>query len=343
MGCPARAHATRRLVRRARFGHADQPRYDVGIYVGLVAHSQLDVESRIAPRLANSFPEQQVPASRLSSQLRGSQGCHQLAGCGPAHRRRLRSVRQDDRDRGSVGEVLQLRAVVSRAITRWSSPPTLYGAPTARPAQEIEMPSDPPSCAAQRTDGIAGLARLYNIGGAPAVVRCPLSVAYNRRTFRRPSSPTTFDTRLRDRADPRGNELIANLNRAKLGLIDELTATANQQQTYNGVDVSFSSRFAGGGGHRRVVDPSAGHEQLPGGRSERRPRHRRHQQPPVLRSRRGLDIPFLTTFKIVGGYPCHAASICQVCSRLPRAPSPINYSVGRARSSPRWCRRSPSV
>ena len=192
--------------------------------------------------------------------------------------------------KGSVGKYVQLEQ--SSTALRYN--PLVFSADTRTwrdlngddIAQEIEMgPSTNTAFGVRRNvNPDEDLARpyniLYNIGGQRQLWSgASFSVAYNRRSFRRQLITDNLATTMADYTlitipDPRNNGQtvpVYNLNRAKLGLIDELdTNNSENKKTYNGVDVSFTSRFGGGGTVTcRHVDRRDGHGQLPGRRSQR--------------------------------------------------------------------------
>jgi hypothetical protein len=130
-----------------------------------------------------------------------------------------------------------------------------------------------------------------------------VSVSYNRRSFHNTIWTNNLaishsDYTLMSVPDPRGNGQslpVYNLNRAKLGLVDELDTNSTQNgRVYNGVDASFNLRLRGGGtvyggtSTGRVVANTCETE-----------------DPNSLRfcDQGELDIPFTTQFKLSGTYP----------------------------------------
>lgn len=331
--------------------------YDVGLYVQdswRMGNLTLNPGLRI-DLLANSFPEQQVPAGRFVAARNFAAvkdvvnwkdvsprvgAAYDLFGNGTTA------------IKGSVGKYVQLEQ--STTALRYN--PLVFSADTRTwrdlngddIAQENEMgPSTNTRFGVRRnvnadTDLVRPYNWLYNIGVQRQLWSgSSLLVAYNRRSFRQlfitdNLATTDADYTLINIADPRGNGQtipVYNLNRAKLGLIDELdTNSDSNKRIYNGVDVSLNSRFGRGGtimigsstGRIKTVncqvdDPNGA--LLTGF---------------VINSSRfcdqsNLSIPYLTTFKMVGNYPMpYGIRLAGVFQSIPGAERPLNYSVGRA-------------
>jgi hypothetical protein len=129
-----------------------------------------------------------------------------------------------------------------------------------------------------------------------------VSVSYNQRDFHNVIATDNLatahvDYSLIEVADPRGNGQLLpvyNLDRAKLGLVDELDTNSSNRRAYKGVDVSLSIRLRNGG-------------TLYGGTSTGRLLERDCDvdDPNGLRfcDESAHDVPFRTGFKLAGSYP----------------------------------------
>lgn len=320
--------------------------YDIGLFVQdswRIQRLTLNPGLRI-DLLENSFPEQRVPAGRFVGERNFAEVPRVLnwkdwsPRVGVAY-----DVFGDGRTalKGSVGKYVQLEQ--SSTALRYN--PLVFSSDTRRwndlngdnIAQENEMgPST------NRTFGIRrnvnpdpDLRRPYSWLYNVSVQRelwpgASFSVAYNRRDFRRLFITDNLEVSLADYtlvnvADPRGNGQtlpVYNLARPKLGLINELdTNSDDNQRTYNGVDVTFSSRFGNGG----VVS---------GGTSTGRIRTVNCQvdDANLLRfcDQTELDIPFRTTLRLVANYPMlYGIRLAGVFQSIPGEDLPTNYVVNR--------------
>ena len=352
-----RAHNTPIWSENLDSGSRTNLDYDIGLYVQdswRMGNLTLNPGLRI-DLLANSFPEQRVEAGRFTGERNFPAvkdvinwkdvsprvgAAYDLFGNG------LTAIK------GSVGKYPQLEQsstalrynplVFSTDVRTWRD---LNGDDIA---QEVELGPSTNRTFGQRRDVNPDddLRRpytwLYNVGVQRQLwSNTSVSVAYNRRTFRRlfitdNLATVQGDYTLINVPDPRGNGKtvpIYNLNPAKLGLIQELdTNSDSNQQTYNGVDFSFALRGPGGASvtagtstgrlvtnNCQVDDPNGA---LVTGFVANSLRFCDQTQ---------LDIPFLTTFKVVGNYPApYGIRLAVVFQSLPGNARPINYSVGRA-------------
>jgi carboxypeptidase family protein len=321
--------------------------YDVGLYVQdswRMRNLTLNPGLRI-DLLANSFPEQIVPAGRFTGERNFAAvkdvinwkdvsprvgAAYDLFGDG------LTAIK------GSVGKYVQLEQ--STTALRYN--PLVFSTDTRTwrdtngddIAQESEIgPSTNTTFGVRRNvNPDPELVRPYNVLYNIGVQRqlwpgASLSAAYNRRSFRRlfitdNLATTAADYTLINIPDPRGNGQtipVYNLSVAKRGLVDELdTNSASNKRVYNGVDVSFTSRFGRGG----TVTAGSSTGRLISNNCE-------VDDPNNLRfcDQTQLDIPFLTIFKVVGNYPMpYGIRLAGVFQTIPGAERPINYAVGRA-------------
>jgi hypothetical protein len=154
------------------------------------------------------------------------------------------------------------------------------------------------------------------------------TVSYNRRTFH--DMPYTVNLAapvgeytLVTVADPRGNGQtlpIYNINRAVFGLVDELDTTSNNTTTFNGFDVTFAGRLAGGSitagtstGRSRSVSCEVGD-----------PNNSRFCDGTAF------DVPWRTSFKASGSYPLPAGfRLGAVFQSVAGAERAIVYPVDR--------------
>jgi len=178
---------------------------------------------------------------------------------------------------------------------------------------------------------------LYNLGIQHELrTGLGVSVSYYRRGFYNITWTDNLDTTHADYTlvtvpDPRGNGQtlpVYNLNRSKLGLVNELdTHSTDNTETFNGVDVTFNARFPNGA-------------TMFGGTSTGRTRRVTCQvdDPNQLRfcDETKSDIPFLTTFKLSGSYPLpYEFRLSGVFQSVPgeevsgRATGRIHYVVDR--------------
>jgi hypothetical protein len=331
--------------------------YDVGLYVQdswRMGNFTLNPGLRL-DLLANSFPEQRVPAGRFTAARNFPEvkdvinwkdisprvgAAYDLFGNG------LTAIK------GSVGKYVQLEQ--SSTALRYNPLVFSTDVRTWRDtngddiAQEVELgPSTNTAFGVRRNvnpdeDLRRPYTWLYNIGAQRQLWSgTSMSVAYNRRTFRRlfitdNLATVEGDYTLINVPDPRGNGQmipVYNLNRVKLGLIDELdTNSDSNQQTYNGFDVSFSSRFAGG----TTITAGSSTGRLVTNNCQVDDPNGALVTGFVVNSLRfcdqtQLDIPYLTTFKVVGNYPApFGIRVAGVFQSLPGNERPLNYSVGRA-------------
>jgi hypothetical protein len=320
--------------------------YDIGLYIQdswrmnkLTLNPGLRVDL-----LANSFPEQRVPAGRfvgdrnfaeVKDVINWKDVSPRIGVAYDLHGNGLTALK------GSVGKYVQLEQ--SSTALRYN--PLVFSSDTRTwrdtngddIAQESEMgPSTNTTFGIRRNvnpdeDLRRPYTWLYNIGmqrqlwpGASA------SVGFNRRTFHRLFITDNLATTHADYAlITIPNPLVAgqtlpvyNLSTTKRGLIDELdTNSDSNQQTYTGFDVSFTSRFGRGG----TVTAGSSTGRLLTANCE-------VDDPNALRfcDQTDLDIPMLTTFKVVGNYPMpYGVRLAGVFQSIPGAEKPITYSVGR--------------
>jgi hypothetical protein len=136
-----------------------------------------------------------------------------------------------------------------------------------------------------------------------------LSIAYNRRSFRRliwtSSRAVTFaDYALVTIPDPRNSSQtlpVYNLNVDKRGLVDDVDLNSDQdKRLYDGVDLSLTSRFGQGG--TVTVASSTG---------RLRTRSCSVADPNALRfcDQTQFDIPYITSFKVSGVWPLPGAIV----------------------------------
>jgi len=157
-----------------------------------------------------------------------------------------------------------------------------------------------------------------------------VSVSYNRRSFHNTIWTDNLaigheNYTLLTVPDPRGNGQtlpVYNLDRARLGLVDELdTNSTRNTRVYNGIDASFNMRLRGGatvyGGTStgRIVANTCETE-----------------DPNSLRfcDQGELDIPFTTQFKLSGTYPLpFGVRASASFQSQPGSDRGINYQVTR--------------
>jgi hypothetical protein len=330
--------------------------YDIGLYVQdswRIKNLTLNPGLRF-DLLANSFPEQQVPAGRFVGVRDFAEvkdvinwkdisprvgGAYDVFGDGTTA------------IKGSVGKYVQLEQ--SSTALRYN--PLVFSADTRTwrdlngddIAQENEMgPSTNTAFGIRRNvNPDPDLARPYNVLYNLGVQRqlwagASATVTYNRRSFKRQFitdnlATTADDYTLITIPDPRTNGQtipVYNLNRTKLGLIDELdTNNDSNKKIYNGVDVSFMSRFGSGG----TVTAGTSTGRIISNNCQVDDPNGQFVTPLIVNSLRfcdqsQYDVPFLTTFKVVGNYPMpYGIRLAGVYQSIPGAERPLIYAVGR--------------
>jgi hypothetical protein len=158
-----------------------------------------------------------------------------------------------------------------------------------------------------------------------------VSVSYNRRSYHNQIWTDNLaishdDYVLLTVPDPRGNGQtlpVLNLDRARLGLVDELDTNSTQNtRVYNGVDASFNLRIRGGA-------------TVYGGTSTGRvlANNCQTENPNSLRfcDQGEYDIPFQTQFKLSGTYPLpFGVRLSASLQSQPGSERSISYQVTRA-------------
>jgi hypothetical protein len=156
-----------------------------------------------------------------------------------------------------------------------------------------------------------------------------VSISYNRRSFHNiiwtdNLAISHSDYTLLSVSDPRGNGQtlpVYNLDRARLGLVDELDTNSENTRVFNGVDVSFNLRLRGGA-------------TVYGGTSTGRviTNNCQTEDPNSLRfcDQGDYDVPFTTQFKLAGSYPLpFGVRVSGTLQSQPGSDRGISYQVTR--------------